>query len=77
MNFGQVIKSVKETLLEKAIINCEIIVYDKEQKNYLTHLQVHGCRVIKTKLKYDNAVKFCLANKHVILTFNMEANSES
>jgi len=77
MHFGQVIKSIKEMLLEKAIINCEMIVFDKERKNYLTHLQVHGFRVIKTKLKYDNAVKFCLANKHVILTLHMEAGSES
>lgn len=74
MNFGKVIQSVKELLLEKAIVNSEIIVYDKEQKNFMTHLQVHGFRVIKTKLKYDNVVKFCLPNKHVILTFNMEAD---
>jgi hypothetical protein len=74
LHFGKIIQSVKELLLEKAIVNSEIIVYDKEQKNYMTHLQVHGFRVIKTKLKYDNVVKFCLANKHVILTFNMETD---
>ena len=70
INFKNVIQSVKEMLLDRAMINGEIIVYDKQQKSYLNYLHVHGLRIVKTKIRYDSIVKFCMANNHVIFTFN-------